>query len=773
MEQTKMNVRTHSKISARQCVLLLTCLVTGFLIGRVNIGGDIWPFGSAFVAASFLNSKKINPYVAFFGVLAALLTNFEFIRDIGFPIAITGTTAAIMIFIKNTNLKLNRLAALVALLISYLVCAICFMLIFPMNLLIIAVEFVISCVVCIVADSAIGVIWGKKRTLLTDEEAISISFVILLAVLGLGGISVMGVTLSNVVALYFTCMAAYLGGAGVGAGCGIAMGIATMLGGGGAEMMLALGCVGLTSGAVNKMKKPGVSVCAVIVFFVVLTVYHENIMPLSMMLTCILSIGAFFATPAKACSFMGKYVDANMLRLNEQTIHSQRFRELTVGRLREISTLFENAGGVFTDSSCPDVSEDVRFILAKIPERVCSNCVFFSGCWEREFRRSYLVLLKLYEKHKRGIALREKDLGPILERRCLRTDKFLACTKEVFRGYATNVRWEQKVQESRQAVADQLKGVAKVIDELAGEVDMEIRFSDTHEHDIRSELDRAGVRVREVCARMLKGNLQIDVGLRECSELLEKKIARAISHASGENMHVAQSRNVQGMVILRYEKIRRYSLNTAVCALSKTPGTVSGDAHSIVSLKDARTMMLLCDGMGSGERAAKESRAAVSLVEDFLAAGFPEEAILSAINKLLLLSSSDEMFSTLDMCMFDLMNGKASFTKIGAPHSYLCRNGKLMKIEAGALPLGILDEFTPAVASIQLEQGDLLLMFSDGITEVEDADERMEDVIVNASEFTSEREIADYIIGCAKSLVREDDDMTIMVARVVKNKLAS
>ncbi len=772
MEQTKTNVQARSKLSARQFVLLLSCLTVGFLIGRVNIGGDIWPFGSAFVAAAFLNSKNINPYLSFFGVLVSLITNFEFMSDIGFPIAIVGTTAAIMIFIQTTNLKCNRLAALIALGISYAVCSVCFLLIFPMDPLIIAVEFIIACVVCIVMDSAIVVIWGKRRTLLTDEEAISMSFVILLAVLGLGGISIMEVRLSNVVALYFTALAAYLGGAGVGAGCGIAMGIATMLGGGGVDMMIALGCVGLTSGAVKNAKKIGVAACTAIVFLIVMTVYHENILPLPTMLTCLVAIGAFFATPAKACGFLGKYVDANLLRLGEQTIHSQRFRELTVGRLREISTLFENAGEVFTDSSSSEISEDVRFILAKIPERVCSNCVFFSGCWEREFRRSYLVLLKLYEKHKRGISLGEKDLGPILERRCLRTDKFLACTKDVFKGYATNVRWEQKVHESRQAVADQLKGVAKVIEELAGEVDMEIKFRDTLEHDIRNELDRAGVRVREVCARMLKGNLQIDIGLRECNDILEIKIARALSSACGENMRRTHIKNVQGMKILRYEKIRRYSLNTAVSAISKTPGTVSGDAHSIVSLKDARTMMLLCDGMGSGERAAKESRAAVSLVEDFLAAGFPEEAILSAINKLLLLSSSDEMFSTLDMCMFDLMNGKASFTKIGAPHSYLCRAGKLMKVEAGALPLGILDEFTPAVASIQLEQGDLLLMFSDGITDVEDADSRMEDVIINASEFASEREIAEYIIGCAKSLVHEDDDMTIMVARVVQNKTA-
>ena len=37
----------------------------------------------------------------------------------------------------------------------------------------------------------------------------------------------------------------------------------------------------------------------------------------------------------------------------------------------------------------------------------------------------------------------------------------------------------------------------------------------------------------------------------------------------------------------------------------KKEGSVSGDAYSFEGLRDGRFMLLLCDGMGSGERAAR------------------------------------------------------------------------------------------------------------------------------------------------------------------------
>jgi len=181
-------------------------------------------------------------------------------------------------------------------------------------------------------------------------------------------------------------------------------------------------------------------------------------------------------------------------------------------------------------------------------------------------------------------------------------------------------------------------------------------------------------------------------------------------------------------------------------------------------------MLLLCDGMGSGKRAARESSSAVSLMEDFYRAGFDEETILNAINKLLILSSSDEIFSTMDVCMVDLLRGIAKFTKIGAPHSYLLRGEKAKKLQAGALPIGILDEFKPGQYTVSLEHGDLIVMFTDGIADLENAEESLFGFIMDAAKMRNVQEIADRILTSALAVAggTAPDDMTVMVARALR-----
>ena len=182
-------------------------------------------------------------------------------------------------------------------------------------------------------------------------------------------------------------------------------------------------------------------------------------------------------------------------------------------------------------------------------------------------------------------------------------------------------------------------------------------------------------------------------------------------------------------------------------------------------------MLLLCDGMGTGERAAKESESAVSLMEDFYSAGFDEKTILDAINKLLILSSSEDNFSTMDLCMINLHTGKADFTKIGAPHSYIIRGESAKKIHSGSLPIGILEEFKPQKTEVDLQNEDLIVMFTDGIADLESMDEDMFELMMAASMLRNTQEIADAIlemaVECSKG--KNKDDMTVMVTRINKS----
>jgi len=138
------------------------------------------------------------------------------------------------------------------------------------------------------------------------------------------------------------------------------------------------------------------------------------------------------------------------------------------------------------------------------------------------------------------------------------------------------------------------------------------------------------------------------------------------------------------------------------------------------------------------------------------------------------LRTTDEIFSTLDLVMIDLQNAAARFLKIGSIPSFIKRGGKIIKVQASNLPMGILKEFEVDVVGEQLKAGDLLIMMSDGVFEgpkhVENYDLWMKRKI-NELQTDEPQAIADLIM---EEVIRSrggsiEDDMTVVVAKIDHN----
>lgn len=78
-----------------------------------------------------------------------------------------------------------------------------------------------------------------------------------------------------------------------------------------------------------------------------------------------------------------------------------------------------------------------------------------------------------------------------------------------------------------------------------------------------------------------------------------------------------------------------------------------------------------------------------------------------------------ECFATIDLFCLDLYNGSACFIKGGSAPSYLARRTNLFKITSASAPVGIIKEVRAERISFSVEEGDCIIMFSDG---VEDTD---------------------------------------------------
>lgn len=168
-------------------------------------------------------------------------------------------------------------------------------------------------------------------------------------------------------------------------------------------------------------------------------------------------------------------------------------------------------------------------------------------------------------------------------------------------------------------------------------------------------------------------------------------------------------------------KTRRQTLTAVVgvAGRKKAGETVSGDACSWFKEDSGRLCLLLCDGMGSGREARKESELAIDLLEKFLKAGFSPENALKTLDQAFCLRLDEAMgFSTVDLLTLDLCSGEATLYKLGSAPSYLKQGGTVRVLRGRGFPPGLSTEgggVAPAPLALRLGPGDCLVLLTDGV----------------------------------------------------------
>jgi stage II sporulation protein E len=193
-------------------------------------------------------------------------------------------------------------------------------------------------------------------------------------------------------------------------------------------------------------------------------------------------------------------------------------------------------------------------------------------------------------------------------------------------------------------------------------------------------------------------------------------------------------------------------------------------------LGNGKDMIVLSDGMGVGVNAARESNAAVNLLERIIKAGFDQELAIEIINSALFLRNNDENFTTLDIMFFDTFSGKVIFNKIGSASSFIKRDWKVEQIKPDSLPIGILEHVEITENTKELEKDDFVIMFSDGVFDAIETDLDKEEWfkrLLQNSSFDLPGQLADYILDTVRKKGNINDDITIIVFKVKENNKKS
>lgn len=126
--------------------------------------------------------------------------------------------------------------------------------------------------------------------------------------------------------------------------------------------------------------------------------------------------------------------------------------------------------------------------------------------------------------------------------------------------------------------------------------------------------------------------------------------------------------------------------------------------------------VLLCDGMGTGADAARESGEAIDLLQKMLTAGLPAEYALRSLNSLAVLREKGGC-TTVDLVQLRLDSGRGTLYKWGAAPSYMLRGGQVKKIGTAGPPPGLSQQGRETVDRLSLQRGEVLILLSDGAGE--------------------------------------------------------
>jgi len=145
---------------------------------------------------------------------------------------------------------------------------------------------------------------------------------------------------------------------------------------------------------------------------------------------------------------------------------------------------------------------------------------------------------------------------------------------------------------------------------------------------------------------------------------------------------------------------------------------VGGDYYDFLKLGGDRIGLLVADVTGKGMPAAllvSTLHSSLRLLFDGAEVG---ERLLSRLNEHIVQSSSSNKFITMILAELEPATGKLRSFNAGHNPGLLVRpSGEIVELGSGGMPMGLLTGATYRSQSLQVDPGDLLCLYSDGITE--------------------------------------------------------
>jgi len=303
----------------------------------------------------------------------------------------------------------------------------------------------------------------------------------------------------------------------------------------------------------------------------------------------------------------------------------------------------------------------------------------------------------------------------------------------------------------KRIVVDHIGNVSKGLNKISeGDLNVEINERNTYEFDsLSNDINKTVATLKDFIAKEAQKNKE------------ELEFARGIQHS------------VLPTVFPLNDKFEIY-------ASMDTAKEVGGDFYDFYYIDHEHIVIQIADVSGKGIPAAMFMMQAKTILKTLIMSGMEIGEAYSEANKRLCSGNDSQMFVTGWAAIIDLSNGHVEYVNAGHnPPLIYKENGQFeyLKSRAGFI-LGGLDSFKYVTQTFDLKPGDIIFLYTDGITEAANANKELygEDRLLttlNKNNKGNARKICENVLKNVASFVNgaeQSDDITMLCFKLNGNE---
>ncbi len=764
--------RRWEKAKTRQMKALVirhsVTFVLGFLFSLAGFNNEFSPFGAAFCGSV----PKDLTITAASGAVVGWFFTLDSVSALRYTSAVLALCVIMSALKPFRQIRDNPATPLVTVFVCLFVTGLA---------IVFAEDVTILNVLLCFAEGAIGAatsyLFFKSQgavsikgglSMLTSKEATAIIVSVMLLLLSLRTVSIFGVYPVNIITTFLILVCAFYCKEAGGAIVGICAGLITSLGSTNILLLSFYAFGGLLSGVFSTYGKIASFIAFVFSGVAVTALSYENFDSWGIIAETLIAGALFFVLTSRFDEKFRSVLKPNVTSPVIDTVKSDVFRKLK--NASQASAEICASLTSVSDALSKSPKFDIRTVPQKTKERVCGSCGLYDACWGENVEETQDAFNTLLAMKKEGKYLEYKTVPQQFAGKCIRTENVSSSFNKLYAEFKTRQRFEMRFREMHSLASEQFVNVSSLLDSLCNKIDEVIRFDMDVANRVKAAAVTCGFDVVECCSfinsaekmtvalkvKNVSGKMDLSSLSTQIGIIADRKFELPLIEKEDDNTKISYREKYEYKVV---------SSGVQFCAKGER---YSGDTFSTFEDGNGMFYAVICDGMGTGTKAALSSGLAVTLLEKLIKAGFGIKASINTVNTSLISKSGDECSVTLDLTAIDLFTGHVEFYKCGASNTVVRKNGRIIDVGFSSLPLGILSNTEISCGSGNLGFGDVLVMTSDGVRE-EDAPFLQKELKAfsggNVRGFTTE-----LCENIRRLQPEKQDDLTVLTLAITKNE---